>query len=124
PQIHFRTHLPLNLQKQDHAKIDSYTTSVDVARHVLVAGIAYPYAAYGYRGGYDGGGSARLQQRSGAYASTRWFTLFGHSWLPHAFDACGEAYLWCFGYSAGFDLRLMIHDSGVAPGSLRQLHRV
>ncbi|MBB5140338.1 hypothetical protein HNP84_010105, partial [Thermocatellispora tengchongensis] len=26
----FRRHLPLNLQKQDHAEIDSYTTSVDV----------------------------------------------------------------------------------------------
>ncbi|TDE26378.1 hypothetical protein E1295_44505 [Nonomuraea mesophila] len=29
-RTHSRRHLPLNLQKQDHAKIDSYTTSVDV----------------------------------------------------------------------------------------------
>jgi hypothetical protein len=29
-QNRFRRHLPLNLQKQDHAEIDSYTTSVDV----------------------------------------------------------------------------------------------
>ncbi|MFF3444725.1 transposase, partial [Streptosporangium sp. NPDC002721] len=25
-----RRHLPLNLQKQDHAKVNSYTTSLDV----------------------------------------------------------------------------------------------
>ncbi|MEV4581497.1 hypothetical protein AB0K16_50510 [Nonomuraea jabiensis] len=93
-------------------------------RHLLIAGLAFPSAAYGYRGGYDGGGSARLQQSPDAYASTRWFTLFGHSWLPYAFDACGEAYLWCFGYSAGFDLRLMIHDAGVSLGSPGQLHCV
>ncbi|MET8340964.1 hypothetical protein ABZV22_45290, partial [Streptosporangium canum] len=33
PRIQSRRHLPLNLQKQDHAKIDSYTTSVDVTDH-------------------------------------------------------------------------------------------
>src|SRR5690606_37517942 len=38
-RIRFRRHLPLNLQKQDHAEIDSYTTSVDVTRSLVrVAG--------------------------------------------------------------------------------------
>ncbi len=47
-----RRHLPLNLQKQDHAKIDSYTTSVDVTA------LATPNSSTNRRS--DGSGLPRL----------------------------------------------------------------
>jgi hypothetical protein len=46
-------------------------------------------APLSYRGGYDGGGSARQQQTSGTHSPTRSFTLVGHSLLPGALDRYG-----------------------------------